>query len=186
MALVGAQVALVAGTLVSLTVLHFSPQAYEGIPLLDMVRAAVRGAGRAVARFLAGRGADHAAAVRRALGYVRSRQGLYAPVERLLIVRALQVAAIGFNVGALGNLLFTVAVSDVAFSWATTLNWTPTALADALSRAAVPWAWAWPAACPTRRCWKRRSIPDWTPRSRMRPSGREEARALGGGGRSSR
>jgi hypothetical protein len=65
-----------------------------------------------------------------------------------MVVRALQVVAIGFNVGALANLLFTVSVSDVAFSWATTLSWTPSGLANVLAQASAPWAWAWPAASP--------------------------------------
>lgn len=146
--LVGSQVALVAGTLVSLLVLRVSPNAYEGIPLLDLVRAGVRNLGALLARVFSQRSPERAAALRRALGYARSRQGLYGGVERFLVLRTLQVVAVSFNVGALANLLFTVSVSDLAFSWATTLNWTPEGLADVLARAAAPWAWAWPAACP--------------------------------------
>jgi hypothetical protein len=146
--LVGAQVALLLLTLISLMVLRISPNAYEGIPLLDMLRALVRNLGGVLARAFAQRSPARASALRQAMGYARSRHGLYGHVERLMILRSLQLAAVGFNLGALSNLLFTVSVSDLAFSWATTLSWTPEGLARVLATAATPWSWAWPAACP--------------------------------------
>ncbi len=146
--LVGGQLAVVAATLVSLVVLRVSPRAYEGIPLLDMARAAFRGLGGQLSRLFAARSPERAAELRRVIAYARSRQTLYGGVERILVFRALQLGGIGFNLGALGCLLVTVSVSDVAFSWATTLNWTPEGLLRVLSTAAAPWSWAWPAACP--------------------------------------
>lgn len=147
-ALVGLQVLLVGLTLISLLVLRVSPNAYEGIPLLDMLRALVRNLGGALARALTQRSPERASALRQAMGYARSRHGLYSGIERLMVLRVLQLAAVGFNLGALGNLLFTVSVSDLAFSWATTLSWTPEGLARVLQGAAAPWSWAWPAASP--------------------------------------
>lgn len=147
-ALVGAQVLLLLLTLISLLVLRISPNAYEGIPLLDLLRGVVRNLGGVLARAFSQRSPARAAALRQAMGYTRSRHGLYGGIERLMVLRTLQLSAVGFNLGALGNLLFTVSVSDLAFSWATTLSWTPEGLGRVLAAAATPWSWAWPAACP--------------------------------------
>lgn len=60
-----------------------------------------------------------------------------------------QVGGIGFNLGVLGATLSKVVFSDMAFAWQSTLQLSPTMVADLVDWIALPWSWLLPQASPT-------------------------------------
>jgi len=91
-------------------------------------------------RFLAGaqrqESAEIAAAARRQLG-------LHRQIVKWLAFRALQGAALFFNMGALLALLAAVAFSDRAFGWQTTLEVSPETAQSIARFFSTPWAWVY-------------------------------------------
>lgn len=146
--LVAAQVAIVTLTLLSLVVLRVSPKAYEALPFYGLVRGAVRSISSGMAK-LGRTSDDRAAQFRRVSAYIAQRRSLYGGVERALVFRAIQLAAVAFNVGVVGCFLVLISVSDLAFGWSTTLELAAGQLHAACATLATPWAWAWPAAVPS-------------------------------------
>jgi hypothetical protein len=111
-------------------------------PWLGPLRAAV---GAAFERLAGGR----AGRARALWGMLRSRRSLYHHLEPWLLLGLTQVFGVLFNVGALLGLLRTVAFTDVAFGWSTTLVELDPSRFHALVHAlALPWRWLWPSADP--------------------------------------
>ncbi|MCB9528957.1 MAG: DUF2868 domain-containing protein [Myxococcales bacterium] len=79
---------------------------------------------------------------------LNSRRSLYHGVERWQLLAATQGFGVTFNLGALAALLTAVALSDLAFAWATTLAVEPADVAALVRLLAAPWSWIWPAAAP--------------------------------------
>lgn len=74
---------------------------------------------------------------------------LFGRVEKWIVVRAAQVFAVAFNVGALAGCLYLVVFSDLAFTWSTTLNLDPNRMHRLTRFIAAPWAWLLPQASPS-------------------------------------
>lgn len=79
---------------------------------------------------------------------LRTRRTLYARAERWHLFAALQAFGIAFNLAALALILTRVALSDLAFAWATTLAIDAADLSALVRALSAPWAWIWPAAAP--------------------------------------
>ena len=74
---------------------------------------------------------------------------LYRRVELWLILLLLQIFAIAFNSGVLLSAFYLVATTDLAFSWATTLNLDALQISQFVDLLALPWSGLWPAAVPS-------------------------------------
>jgi hypothetical protein len=83
------------------------------------------------------------------VGELRSRQVLYARVERWLLFTLVQRFAVAFNLAALATVFSTVAFSDLAFSWSTTLDVSAPKVKSWLSAMATPWSLMAPHAVPS-------------------------------------
>lgn len=79
---------------------------------------------------------------------LNSRRSLYHGVERWQLLAATQGFGVTFNLGALAAIFTAVALSDLAFAWATTLAIEPRDLTALVRVLAAPWSWIWPAAAP--------------------------------------
>lgn len=79
---------------------------------------------------------------------LRARRSLYPGVEKWHLFAAMQGFGVAFNLGALTLIIGRVALSDLAFAWATTLDIDATQLTALVDVLAAPWAWAWPGAAP--------------------------------------
>ncbi|MCA8969657.1 MAG: DUF2868 domain-containing protein [Planctomycetes bacterium] len=86
--------------------------------------------------------------LRESLRAMRSRQALFADVERWTLFSLAQRFGVAFNVGALVVALATIAFSDLKFSWSTTLDVTPETVHAGVRAISAPWAWL-PSAIPS-------------------------------------
>lgn len=95
--------------------------------------------------------AEELAAQAAALRRVQTRAGLYARLERYLLLSQTQLFALAFNLGALASCLRLIFFSDLAFSWSTSVASVDSARVHALcSMLSWPFAWLVPDAVPTR------------------------------------
>ena len=60
-----------------------------------------------------------------------------------------QRAACGFALGALATLWLRVVFTDIAFGWQSSVGWSMETWHGIARGVAAPWAWLWPAGCPT-------------------------------------
>ena len=74
---------------------------------------------------------------------------LYRRVELWLVLLLLQIFALSFNSGILLSAFYLVATTDLAFSWATTLDLGATQVGRLVDFLALPWSLFWPAAVPS-------------------------------------
>jgi hypothetical protein len=85
-----------------------------------------------------------------ALRRVRTRIGLYRRLEQYLLLSLTQLFALAFNLGALCSCLRLILLSDLAFSWSTSLTSLSAADVQRLCAAlAWPFAWLVPEALPS-------------------------------------
>lgn len=148
---------LVLGQLAALLVLAASVllrSLLPRLPLVGDVTRLLRFVGAALHRRLAKAhtgAAEGLAAQAAALRRVQTRAGLYARLERYLLLSQTQLFAVAFNLGALASCLRLVFLSDLAFSWSTSLASLDAAHVHQLcSVLSWPFAWLVPDAVPTR------------------------------------
>ncbi|MDX1650298.1 MAG: DUF2868 domain-containing protein, partial [Myxococcota bacterium] len=89
------------------------------------------------------------ATLAQAWGRGRGLERLTAPVQRWLLLRASQGAAVAFQGGALATAVALVVFTDLAFGWSTTLEVEPERVHELTSLLSAPWARFWPAARPS-------------------------------------
>lgn len=95
--------------------------------------------------------ADFGRRLQVARGRLRTRSGLYAPVERWVFIELTQVFGIAFNIGVLAVCLRLIFFSDLAFGWSTTGDALDASTVYSVVRGlAIPWAGWLPDAVPTR------------------------------------
>ncbi len=95
--------------------------------------------------------AEELAAQAVALRRVQTRAGLYARLERYLLLSQTQLFAVAFNLGALASCMRLIFLSDLAFSWSTSVASLDAAQVHQLcSVLSWPFAWLFPDAVPTR------------------------------------
>ena len=82
-------------------------------------------------------------------GRFLARRSLYGGVERWILFRTMQLAALAFNVGALVTFIAAVALTDLAFAWSTTLRVGADGLLRFCEALALPWRTWFPDAVPT-------------------------------------
>ncbi|MBK8977770.1 MAG: DUF2868 domain-containing protein [Planctomycetes bacterium] len=90
-----------------------------------------------VRRLLGGRGRKLAAIA----SAMRTRNRLYATIERWTLFAIWQRFGVALNVGALTTCLFLVTFSDLVFGWSTTLQLDSRDVHAIVSGMAMPWAW---------------------------------------------
>ncbi|NLY93870.1 MAG: DUF2868 domain-containing protein [Myxococcales bacterium] len=140
---VGVQLVL----LLVLVLAFVAPRVVEVVPFIGDVRAILRLAYRRLAaRFVGTRGEAWAAAFHR----LKSRRSLYARIEPWILLGLTQTFGVAFNLGVLAVLLRLVALTDLAFSWATTLDLDAASLHRVVEALAAPWASLYPEAVPSR------------------------------------
>jgi hypothetical protein len=138
------QLLSLAVSVVALAVAAARPGFFEGMPLvLFMKQLAARLWRRASEERV-----DEA--TRTAVNRLLSRRSLYRGVERYVLFRHVQVAAVWFNLGALAVLLVEVTVTDLAFGWSTTLQLGPERFFQMCERLSAPWSHWFPDAIPSR------------------------------------
>lgn len=82
---------------------------------------------------------------------VRSRFGLYRPLEQALILSETQLFGVAFNVGLLLSCVRLVLLSDLAFGWSTSVaSLSPEAVHMWTSRLALPFSFLGPEVVPSR------------------------------------
>jgi len=97
-----------------------------------------------VDRVLGRRGRDAAELLR----VLRARQALYAGVERWSLFTLVQYFGVAFNVAALTAMLLLVTVTDLVFSWSTTLGLGGADVHAWTTALSAPWSF-WPAGVPS-------------------------------------
>ena len=127
------------------------PVASLGIPLLGVFRAALAAIYPWLAERIGRRSEERVAGWRTFWHRLRSRRSLYRGVEPWILIGLTQAFGLAFNVGALLGCLRLIVFSDLAFAWGTTLLGLDPARFHAVVHAlAVPFAWIWPGADPSR------------------------------------
>lgn len=76
-----------------------------------------------------------------ALAMLQARGRGYGSLFFWLPFKLLQVSAIAFNLGVLGALLLKVAITDLAFGWQSTIQFSSQLIATLVQWLAWPWAW---------------------------------------------
>lgn len=74
---------------------------------------------------------------------------LYVNIERWLIISSTQMAAVVFNLGLLISSLYAIGVSDLAFSWSSTMQIDSLSLHTWFQYLSKPWQTFWPSAVPS-------------------------------------
>ena len=83
-------------------------------------------------------------ALEAALGRLRANTARHGPFFFWPLFTLLQLAGIMFNVGLLGATSFRLLVSDIAFGWQSTLQFSVQSLHGIVSWLALPWSWLFP------------------------------------------
>jgi len=78
------------------------------------------------------------------IGRMRAATATYPTLLYWPLFTLIQLAAIFFNLGLLGATFFKITVSDIAFGWQSTLQFSAQSLHTVISRLALPWSWLWP------------------------------------------
>jgi hypothetical protein len=121
-------------SLLALVVAVVSPGFFEGLPLVLALQRLASGLWQRAAKEVA----DDATRV--AINRLLARRTLYRRVERHVLFRHLQLAAVWFNLGAITVLLVDVTITDLAFGWSTTLQVGAERFFHVSQRLAAPWA----------------------------------------------
>lgn len=121
-------------SLLALVVAAVNPGFFESLPLVLALQRLASGLWQRAAKEVADD--PTRVAINRLLG----RRSLYRRVERHVLFRHLQLAAVWFNVGAITVLLVDVTVTDLAFGWSTTLQVGAERFFRVCQRLAAPWA----------------------------------------------
>jgi hypothetical protein len=87
-------------------------------------------------------GAGHTDAMQAAFGRLRGFGTVHGPLFFWPLFLLIQVIGICFNIGLLGASLMRITISDVAFGWQSTLQFSAKSLHAAIHVLALPWCWA--------------------------------------------
>ncbi len=152
-AFVGVPIGLLLILALSLGIASAWPDLADRVPIVGELRALLGWAVRALSERARGarRRADDPRLEAWAATWhrLRARTALYRPVERWWLTATAQTFAIAFFVAALGTFSARVALSDLAFSWSTTLELDAAAFHRLTTALSLPWAPVWPEAVPS-------------------------------------
>jgi hypothetical protein len=87
-------------------------------------------------------GAGHSDAMQATYGRLRGMGAVHGPLFFWPLFLLIQVTGICFNIGLLGSSLLRITISDIAFGWQSTLQFTAESLHAAVHLLALPWCWA--------------------------------------------
>ncbi len=85
--------------------------------------------------------AEQRLGVNATLGQIKATNATYGSLLLWPLFQLIQILAIGFNVGLLGATFLKVTVSDIAFGWQSTLQFSSQSLHTFVSWMALPWSW---------------------------------------------
>jgi hypothetical protein len=143
------QVLAVAFTLLIAPVLRWTSGSLDQLPLLGIFKSGIRGLlGLFWKRWASEKDEDRKARASRIWNQLKERRSLYYPAEQWLLLEVFQWTAIAFNVAAILRLVTLVAFSDLAFSWATTLELSAASFHDLMQVLSAPWSNIAPQAVP--------------------------------------
>jgi hypothetical protein len=74
-------------------------------------------------------------------GQVKATNATYGHLLSWPLFQLIQLLTIGFNIGLLGSTFLKVTVSDIAFGWQSTLQFSSQSLYTFVSWMALPWSW---------------------------------------------
>lgn len=76
-----------------------------------------------------------------AIGVVKGKQSLYGSAFYWLFFSLIQVFSVCFNVGILLAMLLKITISDLAFGWQSTIQFSAEAVYRAVTLFSLPWSW---------------------------------------------
>lgn len=113
--------------------------------LIELLLGLAMRMGKALTRKAGSRlGGGDRLALEAAMGRLQANTARHAPFFFWPLFILLQLAGIAFNAGLLGATTFRLLVSDIAFGWQSTLQFSAQSLHGFVSWLALPWSWLFP------------------------------------------